>query len=470
MFKRYSIIFIGLLTSIVGFHIGSAQAQVAQDAYAIFKRSCLGCHGAGGPAAPFLLIEDHSALVAEGGAVVPGDPDASRLYKRLLGEGGALMPAGGPPLPDAEIETVKSWISAGAADWATSPPSIDHTVSKPPIHVDDGFTVNINAETAFDVAKWQLDIAYDPAALRLVGTSEGDLLTMGGGTTDFHDGSLDSAAGTLTGLSAERQGDGGVTGAGALLHVQFRALSSGETKVTLQNLQFNASAGWYVSVDPYEITLTVEEQAVAGDVNGDGQVNILDLVAVAQQLGKSVPADSPADVNGDGVVNILDLVQVAQHFAAAAPAAVGVGTGDVDPATVESWIAQARLRDDGSLAFKQGVENLKNLLAGLIPNETVLLRNYPNPFNPETWIPYQLAEPAEVALTIYDMNGELVRHLAVGHQAPGVYRSRSRAVYWDGRNQFGEFVVSGLYFYTLRARSEIRADGFTATRKMLILK
>ena len=122
------------------------------------------------------------------------------------------------------------------------------------------------------------------------------------------------------------------------------------------------------------------------------------------------------------------------------------------------------MEDDGSLTFKQGIENLQNLLASLIPEETALFGNYPNPFNPETWIPYQLAESAEVTLTIYDTNGQLVRHLALGHQAAGIYRSRSRAVYWDGRNQLGESVASGLYFYTLTAGE------FTATRRMLILK
>ena len=131
---------------------------------------------------------------------------------------------------------------------------------------------------------------------------------------------------------------------------------------------------------------------------------------------------------------------------------------------IEAWIAQARLEDDGSHPFKQGIELLENLLASLIPKETALLRNYPNPFNPETWIPYQLAESAEVALTIYDANGEMVRYLAFGHQAAGMYRSRSRAVYWDGRNQLGESVASGLYFYTLTAGE------FSATRRMLILK
>ena len=99
-----------------------------------------------------------------------------------------------------------------------------------------------------------------------------------------------------------------------------------------------------------------------------------------------------------------------------------------------------------------------------LPQKTELLANYPNPFNPETWIPYQLAKGAEVSLTIYAIDGYIVRRLALGHQPPGLYENRSRAAYWDGRNQFGEPVASGLYFYTLTA------GDFTATRRMLILK
>ena len=98
------------------------------------------------------------------------------------------------------------------------------------------------------------------------------------------------------------------------------------------------------------------------------------------------------------------------------------------------------------------------------PSETALLPNYPNPFNPETWLPYQLLEASDVTVRIYSVNGSLIRTLALGHQAAGLYRSRSRAAYWDGRNAFGERVASGLYFYTLTA------GDFTATRKMLIRK
>ena len=99
-----------------------------------------------------------------------------------------------------------------------------------------------------------------------------------------------------------------------------------------------------------------------------------------------------------------------------------------------------------------------------VPRETALLPNYPNPFNPETWLPYQLSTPADVTLRIYAVDGRLIRRLALGHLPAGRYQNRSRAAYWDGRNALGERVASGVYFYTLTAGE------FTATRKLLISK
>lgn len=99
-----------------------------------------------------------------------------------------------------------------------------------------------------------------------------------------------------------------------------------------------------------------------------------------------------------------------------------------------------------------------------IPDQTVLLANYPNPFNPETWIPYQLAKAGDVKITIYDVRGIVVRRLELGHQPQGFYTSRSRAAYWDGRNELGERVASGIYFY------QLQADNVSSMRKMLILK
>ncbi len=99
-----------------------------------------------------------------------------------------------------------------------------------------------------------------------------------------------------------------------------------------------------------------------------------------------------------------------------------------------------------------------------IPNETSLLANYPNPFNPDTWIPYRLAKPADVSLTIYDVSGVVVRTLRLGHKPAGIYTSRSRAIHWDGRNAGGEKVAGGVYFY------QFKAGEYSALRKMLIVK
>ena len=359
------------------------------------------------------------------------------------------------------------------AEYTVANPGISYAFSKTPIHTDDTFTLDIGAKDVFDFAGWQFDIVFDPAALEAISISEGNFLKTGG-TTLFQSGTIDNAAGKIMGLSTIRLSTQGVSGTGTLLQVTFKAKSDGDTRLTLQNFEFGATTGDLIPAGPHEVRITVEGLLATGDVNRDGRVSILDLILVAQQLGKRVPANSPADLNRDGVVSILDLILAAQAIgnttASAAPVALNpdligaIGTDSVDAATIEAWIAQARLEDDGSPAFKQGIKNLENLLASLIPEETTLLHNYPNPFNPETWIPYQLAESAEVTLTIYDINGQLVRRLALGYQAAGMYQSRSRAVYWDGRNQLGESVASGLYFYTLTAGE------FTATRRMLILK
>ena len=349
-------------------------------------------------------------------------------------------------------------------EYSIANPGVGYAFSKTPIHLDDTFTLDISAEAVFDLAGWQFDIVFDPAALEAINVSEGDFLKRDSATL-FQSGTIDNAVGKITGISAIRLSTRGASGSGTLLQVTFKAKSGGETEVALQNFEFGTITGENLPAGPHQIRIAVEGRLVTGDVNRDGKVSILDLILIAQQLGKRVPAGSAADLNRDGIVSILDLILAARAIGnTTVPAAPTVAVDSVDPATIEAWIAQARLEDDGSLAFKQGIENLETLLHSLIPEETALHRNYPNPFNPETWIPYQLAESAEVTLTIYDMNGELIRRLAVGHQAAGMYKNRSRAVYWDGRNQLGESVASGLYFYTLTAGE------FTATRRMLILK
>ena len=201
------------------------------------------------------------------------------------------------------------------------------------------------------------------------------------------------------------------------------------------------------------------------DVNGDGVVNILDLTLVASNFGEQ--GENISDVNGDGVVNIQDLVAVAAAFGdtAAAPEISSLNLENMPTrADVAAWLQQARQVNLTDPTSQRGILILEQLLAVLTPQETILLANYPNPFNPETWIPYQLATPADVSISIYAADGRLVRALDLGHQPIGTYQNRSRAAYWDGKNEIGESVASGLYFYTLTA------GDFTATRKMLILK
>ena len=227
---------------------------------------------------------------------------------------------------------------------------------------------------------------------------------------------------------------------------------------------FDVGAEFTVSLPGRSIL--VDRPRVA-DINEDGKVSILDLILVARAFGKLKLIDPRTDVNSDGKVNISDLILVAQSMdieaGNAAPAAVAMN-GAISPVVIEAWIAQARLENDGSLVFQNGIANLQRLLAALMPERTALFVNYPNPFNPETWIPYQLAQVSDVQIHIYTAGGILVRTLDLGHQVVGIYTDRHRAAYWDGRNESGEPVASGVYFYTLTA------GDFTATRKMLITK
>ena len=101
---------------------------------------------------------------------------------------------------------------------------------------------------------------------------------------------------------------------------------------------------------------------------------------------------------------------------------------------------------------------------GMLPKETYLAANYPNPFNPETWIPYALAEDSDVAIEIYDMRGRLVRSLRLGHKPAGFYLTKEKAAYWDGRNETGEQVCSGVYFH------HMHTSDFSAIGKIVVLR
>ena len=213
--------------------------------------------------------------------------------------------------------------------------------------------------------------------------------------------------------------------------------------------------------------LTAEISVTAGperDANQDGIVDIEDLVEVASNFQQTGPNN--ADVNGDGIVDVKDLLLVAGALenTAAAPAAHPQALTILTAADIQGWLAQARQLNLTDAASQRGILFLEQLLATLAPKETALMPNYPNPFNPETWIPYQLANDALVTLSVYDQSGHFVRTLDIGRKRSGVYRDKAVAAYWDGRNQNGEPVTSGTYYY------QLRAGDYTAIRRMVIVK
>ena len=245
-------------------------------------------------------------------------------------------------------------------------------------------------------------------------------------------------------------------------------LGSGDTVDVRGNpLSYQSIHAHIPTLQSRGVTVEFDNQPppVTADVNSDGNVNLLDLGFVAAQLW-SAGTNLAADVNGDGTVNIFDLVLVAGMFddVAAAPSAQPQAQETLTVVEVQGWLTDARTLEVKGAIMKRGLIMLEQFLAILTPTETELLANYPNPFNPETWVPYRLAEEANVTLTIYDSTGIMVRQLELGHQPKGYYMDRGRAAYWDGKNELGESVASGVYFYTLTA------GDYSATRKMMILK
>ena len=333
-------------------------------------------------------------------------------YTPLLSTGGRVIR---PTLPSSAIVSV-----------------IPSEVLSPAIRQQLVFDVGIAGGK--NVVDHQLTWEYDKTALKLISSSWSDYITDGVGNDD-----------------------------GVLFTETFEILSVKDSSLSV--------SGYFISQDGFRYIPTFESaQVIApllGDVNRDGVVNILDLVQVALSFGERIQgAGNSADVNEDGIVNIVDLVRVAGALnnAAAAPLLHPQAEALLTATDVQQWIIQAQQSALTDATSQRGIHFLEQLLAILIPKETALLPNYPNPFNPETWIPYQLSGAAAVSITIYDVAGNVVRSLDLGDRAAGYYRSRSQAAYWDGRNNLNERVASGIYFY------QIQAGEFSATRRMLILK
>lgn len=239
-----------------------------------------------------------------------------------------------------------------------------------------------------------------------------------------------------------------------------------ENRELISQLSEQLHGGWKNALPDTSENIYIP-QTLPWDINDDGIVNIKDLLIVKDSFGVFNPENTKTDVNKDGVVDIIDLLLVASHlgetYYSSTPKSKLTNSHHYYN-NISEWLIEAYKQDDGSDLFRNGISNLEALIENIVPNKTRLLPNYPNPFNPETWIPYDLSHDANVNIFIYDLNGETIKEFKVGYQPAGSYRTREHAAYWDGRNSESELVGSGIYFYTLTA------NDFTVTRKMLVLK
>ena len=219
--------------------------------------------------------------------------------------------------------------------------------------------------------------------------------------------------------------------------------------------------------------------SVIVNINGEIQ-NLGDVVAIDKDLARLLGEDSVWTVaNGDTLVitvkaegSGLDVTADVSALDTTRPYPIKFIPHGNGVYTAEMVISNDNIALNGLkiilVTTRDEFGNEKKvLITGVLDNQiylTELLPNYPNPFNPETWIPYRLEEDMEVTLTIYDVNGRVVRRFELGHQRAGAYETRDKAVYWDGTNDFGDIVSAGIYFYNLSTHD------YTHTRKATIVK
>ena len=326
------------------------------------------------------------------------------------------------------------------------------------VSVGQTVTLDFNVQDTIDLLRLQLDLNLYTTDFSIVSVAEGDFLKQNNAQTFFLDGQPNEE--DWEDIELLRLDREGADGDGILLSITVKGNKIGAGRIYVDAELITPTGDTILYSNPYSYYLEV---VASWDINGDGKVNAADLAIIAQNIGEY---DESLDLNGDEYVTIQDFILVAAHLGESvtndAPA---IGADVLISAhRIQTWLEMAEIEDDGSLTFKRGIANLKRLLQASRPNATALLPNYPNPFNPETWIPYHLSHDAEVALTIYDATGALIRRFDLGHQAAGYYTDRTKAAYWDGRNASGELVASGSYFY------QLEAEGFSATRKLVILK
>ena len=249
-------------------------------------------------------------------------------------------------------------------------------------------------------------------------------------------------------------------------HETINVVDLPENAELVDELSQRLRAGWKEEMSNLQAHIPIPKR-LPWDVNSDGIVDIEDLLLVSKNFGQDTHIYPDVDVNKDGSVDIIDLLLVSVHlgescYTSAPKSNFTITQRHID--SISERLIEAYQQDDGSGVFHDGIANLEALIDNRLPEQATLLPNYPNPFNPETWIPYDLARDSDVNISIYDIRGKIIRKIPIGFQKAGSYRTKEQAAYWDGYNSSGERVANGVYFYSLNT------NHIKATRKMTIQK
>ena len=333
-------------------------------------------------------------------------------------------------------------------------------------NVIKGNTIDVDlvAENMARLGSFKFDISFDPKIMNVMNVRPASFANWRPRPKDISESDLwlpviiDNDKGKVT-LEVSMTRTDGVTGTGLLAAITFEAIGIGESSIDFQNVSLKSILDEIITPELLNAKLAVTEFNIY-DINKDGVVDIFDFME-AKPEGK-------ADINGDGVVDILDIV-----------ASMGTGRDlnlwDANGDGIVDIHDFVMIQNDNGInpdANGDGIVDILDivyLMGGAKGAPATILVNelgvsFPNPTNPEVWIPFKLAESNDVVVRIYSTKGQLVRTLDLGYRNPGNYTTRATAVYWDGKDENGQHVSSGIYFYNIKAGS------FTATKKMIVLK
>ena len=349
-----------------------------------------------------------------------------------------------PTLPAGLIFTASTRVLSGTPSAVSASATYTYTASDGSLSATLTFTIQVsatanNAPVFTEGATATRSVAENTASGTSIGNAVGATDADSGTTLTYTLGGTDEASFGIVGTSGQLQ-------TSASLNYEVKSSYS----VTIEVSDGNGGS------DSITVTISVT------DVTGETHYSVNDVITT---LPSGNPPSYILDDKSDGVHEQIKGLGTNVTFSAAGD---WVEEGNYRYICIDASGAKivGQTVTEGKIEEISIASEAPTLLIQVrpAPDTTALLPNYPNPFNPETWIPYALSESAEVTLTIYNMRGVVVRELKLGHQPAGMYQRRSRAIHWDGRNAFGEKVATGVYFYTLTA------GDFTATRKLLIRK